>query len=114
MHMTRSSISSQAERHPILLRASNHCNRAKGTDLRTILPNSRELIRFFNPRVDRWLEHFILLGVLIQPRTAIGEATFKILRLNDSARILERQTLHIVERYPPNEASHIFDEKSPS
>src|SRR5207244_4512279 len=62
------------------------CNRAKGTDIGTIAPSTREFTRFFNPRIDRWSEHFLLEGVFIQPRTAIGEATARILRFNDTER----------------------------
>jgi hypothetical protein len=85
------------------------CNRAKGTDVGTITSNSGQFTRFFNPRIDRWTDHFSLHGVLIQPRTIIGEATSRILRLNDAARVFERQELQRLERYPPNEASIILN-----
>lgn len=81
------------------------CNRAKGTDIGTIAPGTQEFTRFFNPRIDHWSEHFLLDGIFIQPRTAIGEATAKILRMNESARLYERETLRRVDRYPPIEAA---------
>ena len=85
------------------------CNRAKGTDIGTIAPSTRELTRFFNPRIDRWSDNFELRGVLIEPRTAIGEATTTILRFNDPDRIFERQLLERVGRYPPDEASSLLE-----
>ena len=88
------------------------CNRAKGTDIGTMAPGTRELTRFFNPRIDRWSEHFFLNGVFIQPQTAIGEATAKILRFNDTDRLFERQTLEHVERYPQDEAAKHLEENS--
>lgn len=93
-----------------LAHARAFCNRAKGTDIGTIAPGTGELVRFFNPRVDRWAEHFVLQGVFIQPRTAIGEATARILRFNDSARLFERETLQSVERYPSQEALKLLAE----
>ncbi len=35
------------------------CNRAKGTDIGSIAPGSGEFTRFFNPRTDRWGDHFL-------------------------------------------------------
>lgn len=104
-----------AEKHGGRTEASNlafacaFCNRAKGTDLGTILLPARALTRFFNPRTDLWTEHFLLEGASIQPRTLIGEATVKILRLNAAARLFERQTLQLIERYPAPEAFEILN-----
>jgi HNH endonuclease len=76
------------------------CNRQKGSDIGSILLRTSEFIRFFNPRIDRWGEHFRLEGAMIQPQTGIGEVTARILGFNHSDRLLERQTLVAVERYP--------------
>lgn len=76
------------------------CNRHKGSDLGSLLRRTGELIRFFNPRLDRWANHFYLDGVLIKPRTDIGEVTEQIFDFNRKERILERQALSIVGRYP--------------
>ncbi|HET6976139.1 MAG TPA: HNH endonuclease signature motif containing protein [Pyrinomonadaceae bacterium] len=65
------------------------CNRAKGSDVGSIA-TSGEFTRFFNPRTDRWSEHFRLEGPTIQPLTTIGEVTARIFQFNDSARIHER------------------------
>lgn len=80
------------------------CNRHKGSDIGSI-SESGEFSRFFNPRTDRWADHFQLSGALIQPLTIIGEVTARILQLNHSDRILERQSLIVAGRYPNEAAS---------
>ncbi len=78
------------------------CNRSKGSDIGSIVPETGAFVRFFNPRCDVWSEHFELReGMRIVPLTAIGVTTERILAFNDSRRILERQTLHAEGRYPP-------------
>ncbi|MCB1122916.1 MAG: HNH endonuclease [Verrucomicrobiae bacterium] len=83
------------------------CNRNKGSDIGSVLLPSREFIRFFNPRVDRWPEHFQLEEAFIQPLTPIGEATAKILDFNHADRIIERQMLLAAGRFPHPEAKTI-------
>jgi hypothetical protein len=80
------------------------CNRAKGSDIGSIVPGTERFVRFFNPRTDRWAEHFTLDGVTMVPLSDIGEVTTRILAFNDSDRLLERQTLQAVGRYPSVEA----------
>ncbi len=76
------------------------CNRAKGSDIGSICWQSGEFSRFFHPRIDRWSDHFTLIGVEIVPRTIIGEVTARILGFNHPDRLLERRTLQAVNRYP--------------
>lgn len=78
------------------------CNRNKGSDIASITPGTGELIRFFNPRTDRWQDHFRLAsdGITIESLTAIGEATSRILGFNDLERLLERQAMHQAGRFP--------------
>lgn len=76
------------------------CNLNKGTDLGSIVWRTGELVRFFNPRRDFWGEHFRLDDNAIQPLTDIGEVTARILDFNNDERILERQELIAVGRYP--------------
>jgi|APTNR8051073442_1049403.scaffolds.fasta_scaffold06133_4 hypothetical protein len=79
------------------------CNRTKGADLSTILPPSLEVVRFYRPRTDRWLDHFELSGSLILPKTDIGKATVKGLALNDESKVEEREILIFKGRFPhPN------------
>ena len=80
------------------------CNRYKGSDIASLIPETDKLVRFCNPRTMRWSEHFRLNGVLIEPLTAIGEATVRILQMNHDDQILERQVLSRRKRYPSEAA----------
>jgi hypothetical protein len=62
----------------------------------------------FNPRSDRWFEHFKLEGSLIVPRTPIGEVTTRILQFNAAERLLEREILIEIGRYPNAVARQLF------
>ena len=80
------------------------CNRQKGSDLGSIDWKTRNLVRFFNPRLDRWSEHFSLQEARIISRTSIGEVTIRILGFNSDSQIVERQTLIDEKRYPSSAA----------
>ena len=80
------------------------CNRYKGSDIASLIPETNRLTRFYNPRVDRWHEHFRLNGVFIESLTDIGEATVRILQMNHDDQILERQVLSRRGRYPSEAA----------
>lgn len=80
------------------------CNLQKGSDLGSIIWRTRELVRFFNPRTDQWSKHFQLNEATIQPLTDIGEVTARILDFNSTERIVERQALIEVGRYPSTAA----------
>lgn len=85
------------------------CNRSKGSDIGSIVPSSRQFVRFYNPRVDRWAEHFALDDDMkILPLTPIGVATARILAFNDSQRLLERQMLRQNGRYPAASAQELI------
>jgi hypothetical protein len=86
--------------------ACTPCNRAKGSDVGSISRNG-EFARFFNPRVDCWQEHFRLHGAFIEPHTAIGEVTAKVLGFNEPERVVERRLLQRLGRYPPPEAARL-------
>ncbi|WP_395089464.1 hypothetical protein [Armatimonas sp.] len=75
------------------------CNKNKGSDLAS-LSLAGDLTRFFNPRMDSWAEHFHIIGELIVPRTAIGEATERIFAFNTPERCEERWGLQVLNRYP--------------
>lgn len=73
--------------------ACMYCNRNKGTDISSILLPDRTIIRFFNPRIDNWSDHFRLENAWIRPLTNIGAVTAKILDFNYFERVEERQIL---------------------
>ncbi len=67
-----------------------NCNRNKGSDIASIDWDTKEFIRFYNPRSDIWAEHFRMEGFRIVPTTQIGKVTEAILRFNDPKRLSER------------------------
>ena len=69
------------------------CNNGKGSDLSTVLEDEGQLVRLFHPRKDDWFAHFEVEDCQILPKTDIGAATIKLLKLNDISRILERMDL---------------------
>jgi hypothetical protein len=79
------------------------CNRFKGSDIATLEANTRDLVRLFHPRQDVWKDYFVLEGVKILGTTPIGEATVRLLRLNLEERLLEREVLQSLGRYPENQ-----------
>ncbi len=77
-----------------------YCNRFKGSDIGSVLLPEMNFIRFYHPRIDVWSEHFELEDAIIHPKTDIGKITAKILKFNEVERIMERQLLIQLERYP--------------
>ena len=72
------------------------CNLNKGSDLATYLHDIEEVIRLYNPRRDRWHDHFNLeQNGSLQPFTKIGKATIKLLELNHPDSIELRMVLLI-------------------
>ncbi len=80
------------------------CNSSKGSDLDTLVGHGSEPIRLFHPRSEKWAQCFQLHGVRVDPLSAVGEATVKLLRMNETNRLNERLTLAATGRYPTIEA----------
>jgi HNH endonuclease len=80
--------------------ACMECNLRKGPDLAAIDPVEGVMVELFNPRVQRWSEHFTLVSASLVGETPTGRATVALLRMNDPARLLERQRLIVAGRYP--------------
>lgn len=73
--------------------ACSRCNRHKGTNLSTVDPDSDEVVSLFNPRRDRWEEHFEVVGAIIRGRTPTGRATAWLLQVNAERRVELRSEL---------------------
>lgn len=71
------------------------CNRFKGSDIASLDPETRSLVALFNPRTQKWSEHFSLKDGLIVALTPCGEATARLLKLNLPARVEVRAALTI-------------------
>ena len=95
-----------AEKHDSETTANNLClscveyNRYKGSDVASYDKEKDDVVRLFHPRRDHWQVHFRLHGARVQPLTPEGRATVKLLRLNESVRILERSVLISLGHYP--------------
>src|ERR1051325_9237195 len=63
------------------------CNRFKGSDIASIDPASGTLTLLFDPRLQRWHEHFQFEHGRILPLTVTGRATERLLRFNLPHRI---------------------------
>ena len=80
--------------------ACQPCNRNKGSDLGSISETSGILVRFYNPRVDKWDEHFRVNSVAeIESLTEMGEVTAFIFGFNEPERIAERRGLIEIGHY---------------
>jgi 5-methylcytosine-specific restriction endonuclease McrA len=76
------------------------CNRFKGSDIASVDPGSDRIVPLFNPRTQRWEEHFSLDVARIVPLTPVGRATERLLRMNLPGRLAVRQILAEIHRYP--------------
>lgn len=78
------------------------CNRAKGSDIASVLPDSQALVRLYHRRNDRWEEHFRINAdtLEIESLTEIGEVTARLLRFNEVERLLERRRLAPIGHFP--------------
>jgi len=76
------------------------CNTNKGSDVGSVDVFTQTFARFFNPRTDRWSDHFDFQGAEILPKTDIGRATVKIFQFNTPERVTRRAFLLAIGRYP--------------
>lgn len=84
------------------------CNRRKGSDVASVIPGTDGVVRFFNPRRDKWSSHFALVGFEIIGITPVGEATARILDFNSASRVEERQVLMETGRFPSAAAAQVI------
>jgi hypothetical protein len=76
------------------------CNRHKGSDLGSFDPQSGAFAFLFNPRSQRWEEHFALEAGVLRGLSAEGRATANLLQFNITERVAERRRLGAAGRYP--------------
>jgi 5-methylcytosine-specific restriction endonuclease McrA len=94
-----------AEKHGGLTEADNLalsctlCNKHKGSDIASIDPETGEVVPLYNPRQDRWHNHFQLCDANFIPLTPKGRVTIRLLQLNRLDRIKERKLLIEAEMF---------------
>jgi hypothetical protein len=76
------------------------CNHYKGTDLGTYLDEDEIFTRFFNPRKDKWFDHFKALEGVLYAQNDVGEATIRIFQINNPDRVEIRQLFSDEDLYP--------------
>jgi hypothetical protein len=82
-----------------LVWACARCNSRKGTNLSGVDPDSSEVVRIFNPRIQKWNEHFGLSGHTIEGRTPTGRTSVWLLDMNFEPRLLLRAQLISVGKW---------------
>src|SRR5687768_15907822 len=70
--------------------ACSCCNRHKGPNLSGVDPRTERVVRLYNPRRQRWQDHFRWKGARIVGLTATGRATVHVLAMNEERQILAR------------------------
>ena len=76
------------------------CNRSKGPNIASVDPETKLLVRLFNPRTDQWSAHYRTEGGQIIPVTAVARATAALLNFSDPDRLEARQRLWQAGYYP--------------
>lgn len=78
------------------------CNSYKGSDLSSVdwEGSTKIVVTLFNPREQKWDEHFRLDDLEIKPLSAHERVTINLLHMNDSERIEERKLLLGLGLYP--------------
>lgn len=63
--------------------ACPHCNECKGPNLTGVDPDHGTVEPLFNPRKQRWEEHFEEINGFVAGLTAIGRVTVRVLTMNE-------------------------------
>jgi hypothetical protein len=81
------------------------CNNHKFTSVEAIDLVTAEMVPLFNPRTERWSDHFAWSedSTTVIGLTAIGRATIGKLRLNRPGVVNLRRLLNAAGRHPPPE-----------
>jgi HNH endonuclease len=85
--------------------ACYHCNKAKSGRVRSRDPVTGKMVRLFNPRRDRWTDHFRWAdgGLRIEGITTIGRATERALELNRRVHVTARRFWIDAGVHPPRD-----------
>ncbi len=81
------------------------CNSHKADRIEAVDPESDETVRLFNPRTDRWSDHFEWIedGALIRGKTPIGRATAAALNVNHPDLVTARRLWIVAGWHPPSD-----------
>ena len=76
------------------------CNRHKGSDIASRDATTGSLAPLFDPRLQRWRDHFELTEGRIIGLSAIGRVTERLLKFNQPERVEILRLLSQIARYP--------------
>ena len=79
------------------------CNKNKGPNISGIDCKTRRLTPLYNPRRDRWEDHFIWRGSRLNGLTPIGRVTIEVLGINQLDAIKVRRELNREKLSRPDE-----------
>ena len=79
------------------------CNKRKSKRTRVRVTGTKRMVRLFNPRWDRWTDHFRWVdgGERIEGITDIGRAAVDALELNLAVRVAGRKVWMKAGHHPP-------------
>jgi hypothetical protein len=66
-------------------------------------PDGHGTVPLFNPRTDKWDDHFCWEGYCIAALTPVGRVTIDVLLLNHGRRIKIRQAEALFNLFPPGD-----------
>lgn len=101
-HLHPESLGGQTIRENLWL-ACYRCNKCKGNRVEAVDPLSEQSVPLFNPRLQRWHEHFRweATGMRIVGITACGRATIDALQMNHEYVVQARRFWMMTGRHPP-------------
>lgn len=94
--------------------ACRNCNERRSNLVESIDPETGEIVRLFNPRLDQWNDHFAWIdnGLVLAGSSATGRATVALLDLNDSrheGRCLRTRKRDLKDGYHLPEGDKVLD-----
>jgi 5-methylcytosine-specific restriction endonuclease McrA len=101
-HIMARAVGGRTESENLAL-SCHGCNQHKSTRTVSIDPLTGDEVRLFNPRRDKWTEHFAwnedftqILGL-----TPLGRATIIAIHLNRAGLVNLRRVLYAINEHPP-------------
>ena len=81
--------------------ACRWCNLNKSDFTEGVDSDTGEAVRLFNPRIDRWDDHFTVeVDETIRATTPIGRVTVSRLQMNSTRQLLARQRWRVLRLFP--------------
>jgi hypothetical protein len=102
-HLIPEALGGSSEESNLWL-ACPHCNGAKAMRIDAPDPASGQTVPLFNPRVDKWPDHFVWAdgGAMIEGKTPVGRATVAALKMNHPDLVAARRLWMEVGWHPPS------------